>query len=770
MEAVFVSLAVFVVLAIVLVLFLAATNHRKAQDAINKLTGIVPTSQADLNYKKIHSTLGFELTINDRLQNTEAILAGPDRVVKSGSEAFTPDSYVTINVYQDITGQIATSQADLALERTTYLSAQTSSKKTIIDDLRTQYGSNIEDFKLLDKYYAPVSDQNKTYTLTKSEEVTVGGNKFLKNSYEIINNQSIKYKTYQTDYVTIQNGRPYKITIYQNVGPNTTELSAFNAILESLKFYPPENSASLTNLNNKPDKINQQASSLLSGFIAHASIPPISKDPAIQVVAKNMPSVVRIASVNCMDFDLTLGAAKQSFIGGCSGAFGSGFIISPDGYVATNGHVVSSEPYSVLRMSFIFRNLPIIKSYLSLLVKANLITASDADIIYSQVLANNPKTLALLVASLDEEELSTATGKITSEKNYFAVQLANQPIIIDRKNLKNLSYDDNIVSAKLIDKDYNPVMTKEGNFQGSDVAILKIDQQKDYPFVTLGSIDGLVTGSPLTVIGFPGIAENNGLVDEKQSIPTATLGQVSAIRDAKGTTNKLIQSDVAIGYGNSGGPAFNQNGEVVGLATYGIEEESSGGGTKINYMRDIADLKALLKKNNINLPSSISGTEKLWEQALSNYSKAYYTPAISDFNKIKAQYPPHRLVDEFKTKSETAKKEGKEATPPEVYITIAVVVVVVIIIPGIILFFVIRHHRGRKGAHEAYMQAPGVMPVMAQQPNVAPIAPPLGPMAINTPPQPAVQPRNVDMLSTPPAPPTNPQDQNNPPAPPPPMP
>ncbi len=769
MEAVFVSLAVFAVLAIVLVLYLAATNHQKAQDAIKKLTGIVPTSQADLNYKKIHSTLGFELTINDRLQNTEAILAGPDKVVKSGSETFAPDSYVTINVYPDTTGQIATSQADMGLESITYLSAQTSSKKTIIDDLKAQYGSNIEDFKLLDKYYAPVSDQNKTYTLTKSEEVTVGGNKFLKNSYEIINNQPIKYKTYQTDYLTVQNGRPYKITIYQNLGSKTTDLSAFNTILDSLKFYPLENSASLTNLNNKPDKPTQQASSILNGFIAHASSHPLSKDPAIQVVAKNMPAVVRIASTNCIDYELALGTAKQSFTGGCSGAFGSGFIISPDGYVVTNGHVVHSSAVDVLRANIMFGNLATIKSYLGFLVKTTFVTQDSADAFYARVVRNDDTALQPILNSLEWQELEETSITETKQASFYAVQLSNQVVIFDEKNLQNFNYGSTIVRAELIAKDYDPNMTDEGGFRGSDVAILKIDERKNYPFVTLGSIDGLGAGSPLTVIGFPGVAESS-VVDEKQSIPTATLGQVSAIRDAKGTTNKLIQSDVAIGRGNSGGPAFNQYGEVVGLATYTVSENTSGGGAKVNYMRDIADLKALLKKNHIILPATAEGNQKLWEQGLEKFSNAYYSSAIADFRKLKAQYPAHRLVDSFIARAETAKKDGKEATPPEVYITIVIVVIVVIIIPGIILFFVIRHHRGRKGAHEAYMQQPGGMPTMAQQSSVAPIAPPLGPTAINTPPQSDIQPRIVDMLGTPPAQPTSPQDQDNQPPPPPPMP
>ena len=273
--------------------------------------------------------------------------------------------------------------------------------------------------------------------------------------------------------------------------------------------------------------------------------------------------------------------------------------------------------------------------------------------------------------------------------------------------------------------------------------ILKLDGSKQYPYVTLGSITTISQGDPLIVLGFPGIADNE-LVDSAKSVPTATEGKVSSIRDANNSQNKLIQSDVSITYGNSGGPAFNNFGEVIGIATYGYSDT----GAKVNYMRDIEDLKKLLSKNNIALPTKIEGVEKTWEDALAKYAKAYYTPAISLFNKAKAEYPQNRVVNEFIAKAEAFKKEGKEAIAPETYAFIIGGVAVVIIIPAFIMFFVVRHHRKRKVAHQQYM-AQGAPSQQLGQASPAPMAQPTS-QPSQAPPQQAGQAR--DMLSNAPAP------------------
>lgn len=470
-----------------------------------------------------------------------------------------------------------------------------------------------------------------------------------------------------------------------------------------------------------------------------------------ELIAKNEPAVVRIAAAYCPEFDLRLGSVTQNFTGGCSAGYGSGFIISPDGYIATNGHVVKSSVGEVLLTSIEVGNLPIIKNYLSFLERSGIITQATAADYYRRAASGDKDALKVIADTLSNPALDKTETKEISQQGYYAVQLSNEAVEFNIDNLKAFKYSDNIVQAKLVDSDYDPYanVTADG-FNTSDVALLKIDGN-NFPYNILGSIDSLSQGNQLTVIGFPGGAENE-LVTKTESIPTPTTGTVSSIRTANGTKNKLIQTDTSIAKGNSGGPAYNNNGEVVGIATYQVSDDFSGG-SKFNYMRDIQDLKDLLTKNGITLGRSNSGTQSIWEQGLNDFSNARYTSAINKFNKIKNIYPPHRLVNEFIAKAQSAKSQGKESNSGATYVFIALAAALIIVVPTIILFIIIRSQHRRRDRHEDYKaqtRADAQSIASSPQPNLQQAKTP-NPAPQNTT-------RSVDMLNYAPAP----KDSENP--------
>jgi len=87
----------------------------------------------------------------------------------------------------------------------------------------------------------------------------------------------------------------------------------------------------------------------------------------------------------------------------------------------------------------------------------------------------------------------------------------------------------------------------------SDVAVLKLDAT-DLPYLRTGDSSKIRVGEWVLAIGSPFGLEN-----------TVTAGIISAKSRDTGEYLPLIQSDVAVNPGNSGGPLINLRGEVIGI-------------------------------------------------------------------------------------------------------------------------------------------------------------------------------------------------------------
>lgn len=97
--------------------------------------------------------------------------------------------------------------------------------------------------------------------------------------------------------------------------------------------------------------------------------------------------------------------------------------------------------------------------------------------------------------------------------------------------------------------------TLVGSDPETDIALLKV-AATDLPAATFGDSDGLKVGQWVLAIGAPfGLNQ------------TATQGIVSAVSRSLPNDNYVpfIQTDVAVNPGNSGGPLFNLDGEVIGI-------------------------------------------------------------------------------------------------------------------------------------------------------------------------------------------------------------
>ena len=114
-----------------------------------------------------------------------------------------------------------------------------------------------------------------------------------------------------------------------------------------------------------------------------------------------------------------------------------------------------------------------------------------------------------------------------------------------------------------------------GADKDTDVALIKIEGG-NLPHLTMGDSDKIRAGEWAIAIGSPFNLDN-----------TVTAGIISSKAREIGDYLKLIQTDVAVNPGNSGGPLLNMRGEVVGINSQIFSE--SGGYMGISFAVPIND-------------------------------------------------------------------------------------------------------------------------------------------------------------------------------------
>ena len=94
----------------------------------------------------------------------------------------------------------------------------------------------------------------------------------------------------------------------------------------------------------------------------------------------------------------------------------------------------------------------------------------------------------------------------------------------------------------------------------ADLAVLRIDGEKQFDALPLGNPENTRLGMEVIALGFP-------LADIGDNL-TVTRGILSSSRTLDGV--EFLQTDAAINPGNSGGPLINRQGEVIGVNTFKV--------------------------------------------------------------------------------------------------------------------------------------------------------------------------------------------------------
>ena len=172
----------------------------------------------------------------------------------------------------------------------------------------------------------------------------------------------------------------------------------------------------------------------------------------------------------------------------------------------------------------------------------------------------------------DVVEQGSGSGVIITTSGYI---VTNQHVIDNATEISVILNSGEEYSAKLVGQD-----TK------TDIAVLKIDTDKELTAATLGDSSAVEVGDLAVAIGNPLGQEFAG---------TTTQGIISAVNRTMTIENRtynLLQTDAAINSGNSGGALINKYGEVIGINSVKLSQagvEGLGFAIAISEVKPIID-------------------------------------------------------------------------------------------------------------------------------------------------------------------------------------
>ena len=144
------------------------------------------------------------------------------------------------------------------------------------------------------------------------------------------------------------------------------------------------------------------------------------------------------------------------------------------------------------------------------------------------------------------ERIGTGSGVIVSPDGYI---ITNYHVIENNSSIEITTNDNKTYDAKVI-----------GSDPDSDIAVLKINEDKKLPYVFFGNSDATRIGEWVLAVGNPFNLNS-----------TVTAGIISAksrdLNKRDGKNESYIQTDAAVNRGNSGGALVNTNGELIGINT-----------------------------------------------------------------------------------------------------------------------------------------------------------------------------------------------------------
>lgn len=381
-----------------------------------------------------------------------------------------------------------------------------------------------------------------------------------------------------------------------------------------------------------------------------ASIPGGNiSDTTVRGVDIAQPAVVRI--ITSINVQLKVHFAAQNtdvtFPQTPNGSYqlnisGTGTFVTSQGDVLTADHVVS-PPANDLNADLYTQAAPDITDYMN----KNSSTQVTNDQVVQQLTSGQLKNTPAYQKPSSSIFLSTSYTSQTNANN-FSTLPAGVGVNVDKIEM-------------------------ESSPDKEDTAIIHVPLT-DTLSTPLDSTNDVNPQDLLTIIGFPGNADVNQKPD---GLLTPSLNQiyVSSLKTSS-TGAPLIQVGGNVEHGDSGGPALDSQGDIVGIVSFG-SANANGDLTNTSFLQASSSAQNMLKS--LKLSTTPGKQQTLWEQAFNDYASTasgHWNKAQQEFTQLIKSYPLFKAAQQYQKYAQTQAgttssgntslpSNGKQTTTPK---------------------------------------------------------------------------------------------------------
>ena len=319
----------------------------------------------------------------------------------------------------------------------------------------------------------------------------------------------------------------------------------------------------------------------------------------------------------------------------------TGFVIDPEGYIATAGHCVDPENIADTFSAYAAQEL----------IDLGLSRAFSYD---------------WADRNFRVEGASDTAGGADYEVQAVWSTSSTEPLYDSSGELNGTPYAAHVVGMSATDE--------------GDTALLKVDAPEPLPALPLATEEATV-GSDVISVGYP--ASVGEVSDATLSNPSFKEGSISSIRTSG--TYPIYETSAALSGGMSGGPSVNLSGEVVGINSFGI----SGEVESFEFIQSVATLEEVMTDAGVDVKVGEPGTS--YRAGLSAYYAGEKNDAVEALTKATTT-PDFEMADEYLTKAQAL------PDPSSLIIPILIGGVALVVLAGSLSFLVSRRRKKSKDA------------------------------------------------------------------------